>query len=134
MTETLVLGSSSLASLELIKVPAADVQATLVLVHAIREVLDISLAHLGLRRRVAVALVETLVHALRRSHGLLLGLRRLGAGATEEHVANGVTDGGTDSDTTVKIILLVQDLQAITKDIGLFCQAPKPASCLQVAS
>lgn len=45
--ESLVLRSSSLASLELVEVPAADGEGTLILVHALAEVGDIRFASSG---------------------------------------------------------------------------------------
>ena len=43
----LVLGGSLLAGLELVKIPAADREVALVLVHALAEVHDIGLADCG---------------------------------------------------------------------------------------
>ena len=89
----LVLAGSGLARLELVKVPTADGQVALVLVHAAPEVGDVLRAHagslvLGVHGGLAVlGLGERLVG------------RRSGAGATAEPAADGVTDGGTDSDT-----------------------------------
>lgn len=94
--KSLVRLSGSLASLELIKVPAADANVALVLIHAAAEVANIDLTCWGLERglRAGVALVEAVVHGLGR--GSLLGLGR-GAGTTAEEA----TDGVTNSDTTI---------------------------------
>ena len=90
----LVLAGSSLARLELVKVPAADGKVALVLVHAAPEVGDILCAHAG-------SLVVG-VHGGLAVLGLserLVG-RRSGAGSAAEPATDGVTDGRTDSDTT----------------------------------
>lgn len=97
--KSLVRLSGSLASLELIKVPATDAHVALVLIHAVAEVANIDLACGVLERGLGsgIALVEAVVHGLGR--GSLLGLGR-GAGTTEE-ATDGVTDGRTNSDTTI---------------------------------
>lgn len=98
---TLVLTSRSLASLQLIQVPPADCQATLVLVHALAERVDVLSARPGLRLRRSVDLV------------LLLELgalgRRLGrrAAATTEPAADGMADGRSDCDTAVEMSVYV---------------------------
>jgi len=90
----LVLAGSGLARLELVKVPAANGQVALVLVHAAPEVADILCANagslvLGVHGGLAVlGLGERLVG------------RRSCAGPAAEPAADGVADGGTDSDTT----------------------------------
>lgn len=48
MKTDLVLASSLLTSLELIKIPPTDCQRTLVLVHALAEVVDVCLTSSGL--------------------------------------------------------------------------------------
>jgi hypothetical protein len=92
----LVLAGGSLARLELVKVPAADGEVALVLVHAAPEVGDVLCANagglvLGVHGGLAVLVLgERLVD------------RRSGcAGAAAEPTANGVADGGTDCDTAV---------------------------------
>lgn len=90
----LVLAGSGLARLELVKVPAADGQVALVLVHAAPEVADVLCAHAG-------SLVLGVHHGL-AVLGLgkrLVGRRSGCAGAAAEPATDGVTDGGTDSDT-----------------------------------
>lgn len=90
----LVLAGGSLARLELVKVPAADGQVALVLVHAAPEVADILCANAG-------SLVLG-VHGGLAVLGLgerLVGRRSGCAGSAAEPTADGVTDGGTDSDT-----------------------------------
>lgn len=84
----LVRGGSSLAGLELLEVPVADLHVALVVVHALGK---------GLRGAGAVVVVVLLL-------GGSLGLDLLGSGlrgAAAEEAANGVADGGTDSDTTI---------------------------------
>lgn len=78
----LVLASSSLAGLELLEVPAADLHVALLLVHALGE---------GLRG--ALAVVAPLVLLLLRV-GLRLGRRfgRCAAAAAAEEAADGVAD------------------------------------------
>lgn len=89
----LVLGSSSLASLELVKVPAADGETALVLVHALAEVGDVGLTGArGLVRGVGVRVL--------RLDLLRLGLcRGRGRGAAAEEATDGVADGRTYCDT-----------------------------------
>ena len=89
----LVLAGGSLARLELVKVPAADGQVALVLVHAAPEVADVLCAHAG-----------SLVLGVHGGLAVLgLGERLIGrrscAGSAAEPAADGVADGGTDSDT-----------------------------------
>ena len=92
----LVLAGSSLARLELVKVPAADGKVALVLVHAAPEVGDVLCAHtrglvLGVHGGLAVLVLgERLVDG-----------RSGCAGAAAEPTADGVADGGTDCDTAV---------------------------------
>ena len=89
----LVLAGSGLARLELVKVPAADGQVAMVLVHAAPEVADVLCAHagslvLGVHGGLAVlGLGERLVS------------RRSCAGSSAEPAADGVADRGTDSNT-----------------------------------
>jgi len=90
----LVLAGSSLARLELVKVPAADGKVALVLVHAAPEVGDVLCAHtrglvLGVHGGLAVLVLgERLVDG-----------RSGCAGAAAEPTADGVADGGSDCDT-----------------------------------
>jgi hypothetical protein len=91
----LILSRRALARLELIQVPPADSKTTLVLIHALSEVVDVGRA--GTRR---------LLH-LRRGGVLVLAgeFRRLGRrfggsrGAAAEPAADGVADGGSYCDT-----------------------------------
>jgi len=89
----LVLASSLLASLELVKVPTADSQRALVLVHAPSEVANIGLASpwalVVLSLRVGVVV----------SHLRLLLLGWCGRAAAAEESTDGVADGGADCDT-----------------------------------
>jgi hypothetical protein len=94
----LVLASSSLARLELVKVPAANGKVALVLVHAAPEVGDILCAHAGsLVLRVHSRLA---VGSLRKR---LVDRRGSSAGAAAEPATDGVADGRTDSDTAGKV-------------------------------
>lgn len=90
----LVLAGSGLARLELVKVPTADGQVALVLVHAAPEVADVLCANTG-------SLVLR-VHGGLAVLGLgkrLVGRRSGCAGSAAEPAADGVTDGGADSNT-----------------------------------
>lgn len=82
----LILTSRSLASLELIKVPTADGQTALVLIHTPAKAGDVLGARPGLRLRACVDLVL----------GLKLGALRVGlsgrAAAAAEPAADGVAD------------------------------------------
>lgn len=97
LSSPLVLAGSSLARLELVKVPAADGKVALVLVHAAPEVGNVLCANarglvLGVHGGLAVlGLGDGLVD---RCSGC--------AGTAAEPTANGVTDGGTDCDTAVR--------------------------------
>ena len=113
----LVLPSSSLTSLHLLKIPATDRHVPLVLVHAASEVLHIHRTRttcsllLGLLSRISLLLlgvVESRIHRLCISvltlalgvtlllFGILLGSR---ATTTAEPAAEGVADGRSDCDT-----------------------------------
>lgn len=87
---------------QLIKIPSADGQITLVLIHAAAEVAHVrSTSGVLDRRAVRAALPQAVVHGLGlrgRSSGLRLGR---GAGAAAEEAADGVADGGADCDTAV---------------------------------
>ncbi|KAI7288024.1 hypothetical protein KC345_g37 [Hortaea werneckii] len=91
-----VLGSSRLASLELVKIPAANGQVATVIVHASPEVVHVRLAHLG---RLVVGVegglaVGGLGDWLSRG-----GFRLRGAAAAAEEAADGVADRGAYCDT-----------------------------------
>jgi hypothetical protein len=92
----LVLRGSRLAGLELIEVPAANVQTALILIHAATEVGDVRLAGSG--SLVAVGCVGAVVCRVGHGLGRLLGRSR---GAATEEAADCVTDRGTDGDTAV---------------------------------
>ena len=95
LARALVLTSSLLASLQLIQVPSANRQATLVLVHAGAELLDVSRAR-ARRLHLCGALV------LLCEFGVLgRSLGGCGGRAAAEEAADGVADGGSDCDTTV---------------------------------
>lgn len=85
-TTALVLTSRSLTSLELIKVPTANAQTTLVLIHTPAEAGDILGARPGLRLRACVDLVLGL-----ELGALEIGLSRRAAAAAEP-TADGVAD------------------------------------------
>lgn len=89
----LVLAGSLLAGLELVKVPSADVQRALVLVHALAEVVDVR----GTCALLLALVAAGVVCALLEGRGLRLGGRR--AGATTEEATDGVADRGTDCNT-----------------------------------
>lgn len=88
---------------QLIKIPTANSQIALVLIHARAEVANISGASTVLDGGVcSAALPQTGIHGLGRSGGSsLLGFDgSAGGAATSEEAADGVSDGGTDGDTT----------------------------------
>lgn len=89
VTSSLVLASSCLASLQLIKIPPTDRQAALVLVHALSESIDIVLARAW--RLIVVRL---------RGSGLLL-LLLYGRGSTTEEAADGMANRGSYRNTTI---------------------------------
>lgn len=86
---------SSLAGLELLKVPVADRHVATLLVHALGEVLRGAgaVVRLALVLVVVVRVIVLLLHG--RSGG---GLSRC-RGAAAEHAADGVADGGAYCDT-----------------------------------
>lgn len=93
----LVRSGGSLAGLELLEVPVADLHVAVVLVHALCEVL-----------RGARAVVVVLVLGGRGgggSSGSRGGFRR----AAGEEAADGVADRGADSDTTARELLARRD-------------------------
>ena len=94
--EHLVRRSGSLAGLELVKVVAADGHVATVLVHAALEVVDISLADLGL----VVVLGAGVVAGVGVGRSSLLRLGGLLARTAAEETADSVADRGTDGDTT----------------------------------
>ena len=98
----LILARGLLACLQLVQVPAADGQVAVVLRHAGVEVLDVTSAHTGglgcLRLLVLLCEVGVL--------GRGLGGRRA---AAAEEAADGVADGGSDSDTAVVALAFVRD-------------------------
>lgn len=93
MESFLVLASRLLAGLQLIQIPSTDVQAALVVIHALPEVANLGLASTALLGRVVGLVLLCEVGVL----GLLLG--RCG-GAAAEPASDGVADGGTYCDTT----------------------------------
>lgn len=88
--------SSSLASLELLKVPVADLHVATVLVHALGELLGGSLAVVA----PLLLLLRLLLVLIRCLRVVLLG-SRLGGAAAREEAADGVADGGANGNTTV---------------------------------
>jgi hypothetical protein len=90
---------------QLVKVPTADTDVALVLVHASAEAAGIvGASGVLVLRLVGAALPQTLVHGLGGSS--LLGLSG-GAGATaREEATDGVADGGTDSDTARRTLAM----------------------------
>lgn len=90
----LIRTCSSLASLQLVKVPSTDLHVATVVIQALCE-------HLSLVLAVA-SVVGILLGLLSLSLGLSLS-GRSGGTATEE-AADGVANGGTDGDTTVSML------------------------------
>lgn len=100
---------SSLAGLELLKVPVADLHVAVVLVEALRE---------GLGGAGAVVVLRPRVLGRSSSLDLLGGRSRLGGAAAEE-ATDGVANGGADGDTTV-----VEDLvSSVLRRQGVLCSA-----------
>lgn len=104
ISSTLILASGLLACLELVQVPSTDVQASLVVIHALPEVADLSLAcAVG-----ALSVVGSLLLVLLSEVG---GLSLLGSGlggrATGEEPANGMADGGADCYATARIVSML---------------------------
>ncbi|KAI9163482.1 UBX7 UBX (ubiquitin regulatory X) domain-containing [Paramyrothecium foliicola] len=89
-----VLAGGSLAGLELLEVPVADLHVAVVLVHALGEVLGGALA-------VVVGVPRLLLGSGLGLDGLGSGLSR-GGGAAAEKATDGVADGGADGNTTVR--------------------------------
>lgn len=93
-TTSLVLASSSLASLQLVHVPSTNRHVSLVLVHAVCEAL-------GRHGAVGILLLVGVVVALLLLSGDRgLGVRSLAGATAAKETANGVADGGADSDTS----------------------------------
>lgn len=90
-----------LASLELLKVPVADLHVAVVLVHALRELLRdagaVATPLLALSLGVVVLLGGL---------GVVLLRSRLGRGAAREEATDSVANRRTDSDTAVIMISL----------------------------
>lgn len=97
---TLILPRSRLARLELIQVPPADGKASLVLVHALAEVIDVGRADAALGRGVDLLVLLGEVVVLGR------GLGGRGGGAAGEPAADGVADRGADCYTAVTVLAL----------------------------
>lgn len=109
----LVLASSSLASLELVKVPAADGQVALVLVHAAAEVGDVLRAHGG---RLVLRVHGDLA-VLRLRYGLVGG-RGGRAGSTAEPATDGVADRRADCDTAGRVsVRIAYEYSAMMGDV-----------------
>lgn len=89
---------------QLVKVPSANGHVALVLIQALAEVADVGLASRSLPRAVGgTALPQSVVHRLSLSGSSLLSLSRgTAGGTTAEKAADGVSDRGTDGDTTRK--------------------------------
>jgi hypothetical protein len=104
ISRILILASSLLAGLELVQVPATDIQASLVLVHALPEVTNLGLAcAIG-----ALSVVGSLLLVLLSEVGRLSLLGSgFGGRATGEETANGVANGGADCYTTAQIVSLL---------------------------
>ncbi len=87
---------------QLVKVPSANGHVTLVVIHALAEVADVSFAGGSLPGAVrCAALPEAVVHGLGLCRGGLLVLGRSARAAAREKPTDGVADGGTDCYTTV---------------------------------
>jgi hypothetical protein len=107
-----MLGRTRVYTYQLIQVPAADGHVALVVIHALAEVTDVSLAGRVLPRAVCgTALPQTVVHRLGLGRGSLL-LRLSGsAGATaREEPTDGVADGRTNSYTTTRWSVCASDI------------------------
>jgi hypothetical protein len=95
--QPLVLRSSRLASLQLIQIPTADSQATLVIVHALAEAVHII-------RASAASLAHGSLLVLLLEVGVLRGLLGRRRGTAAEKAADCVADGGAYCDTAVKYV------------------------------
>lgn len=92
---SLVVLRRSLAGLELLEVPVADLHVTIVVIHALREVLGSALAVVR-----SVPVVRGLV-VLRDGGGVRLRGGSGFRGAAAEPATDSVADGGTDCYTAV---------------------------------
>jgi len=98
-----ILSSSLLACLELLHIPPTNCHISLILVHALREVLDIrrTWALLCGTLRLRLAVVEATVHWLRICVGRARLLGCLLRGAATEEAADGVADRRADCYTAI---------------------------------
>lgn len=94
---SLVLASRSLARLQLLQIPPANLHIAILLVHARSELLGRT------RAVVAPGAVLCLGWGSCRGSGLLDGVVG-GCGTTAEEAADGVADGGADGDTAVNSV------------------------------
>lgn len=114
ISSVLILTSGLLARLELVQIPAADVQASLILIHALPEVADLSLA----RAVGALGVVGSLLLVLLGEVGRLSLLGGgLGGRATREEPANGMANGGADCYTTARVVSVLS---------GRYCEGNMP--------
>lgn len=120
----LVLASSLLARLELVKVPTADSQRALVLIHASSEVGNVGLASPW--ALVVLGLSIGVVVSQRRL--LLLGWS--GGAAAAEEATDGVTDGGSDCDTAggCQYVAMVSEVEgrAYAAVLAIWPKRPEP--------
>jgi branched-subunit amino acid permease len=91
---TRILAGSSLAGLELLQVPPADLHVATIVVQALRE----ALCRVG---TVIAPLLLLCLILLRLEGVLLLRSSSLGA-ATTKHASDGMADGGTDGNAAVE--------------------------------
>ena len=100
----LISSSSLLTRLQLVEIVSANRHVALVLVHALREALDVLRTRsLRLALALRLAVVEAVVHGLSVGVGGLLVLLLLGGRgrAPAEEAAEGVANGGSDCYTAV---------------------------------
>lgn len=99
---SLVLSSRSLAGFQLVQVPTANSQITLILIHAVPEVADISRASTVLCRVICsrATLPQAAVHGLGRGRSLLRLSGSAGRRTAREKASDGVSDRGTDCYTS----------------------------------
>lgn len=102
---SLVLASSSLASLQLIHIPSADRHIARVLVHAIREAFG---RHSTVRVLLLVGVVVALLLLGGRSG---LGVGSLAGATAAKEATDSVANGGADGNSTVSKIPLATFLQ-----------------------
>lgn len=96
---------SSLAGLELLKVPVADLHVAVVLVHALGELLGSGTTVVAPLLLLSLRGLLVLIGGL----GVVLLGSRFGGAAAGEEAADGVADGGANGNTTVCFASLLAD-------------------------